>query len=195
MTKSVIPVVLVVLGALLAGEATAQTQPSAAAGDRPGVVIAERATMTATVEGLDRSQRLMTVKGPKGRALTLRVPDEVRNFDQIDVGDRIEAEYLDAVAIVVRPAGAPAPSGETTAVRVAPPGGQPSATVVETRQISATVEAIDHDTREVTLRGPRGDTRTVTVDPRVERLRDVKVGDEVVVRHTEALALVVKKGS
>jgi hypothetical protein len=71
----------------------------------------------------------------------------------------------------------------------------PAATVVDTKQITATVEAIDYDNREVTLRGPGGETRTVVVDPSVERFREVKVGDEVVVRHTEAVAVTVKKGS
>jgi hypothetical protein len=33
----------------------------------------------------------------------------------------------------------------------------------------------------------------VKVDPRVERLNEVKVGDEVVVRHTEAVGLVVRR--
>jgi hypothetical protein len=40
-----------------------------------------------------------------------------------------------------------------------------------------------------------GETRTVVVDPGVELLREVKVGDQVVVRHTEAVALAVKVGS
>ena len=121
--------------------------------------------------------------------------DQVRNLDQVNVGDTVQAEYLEAVAIVVLPAGTSAASGETQAVRVAPPGGMPAAAVVDTKQITATVEAIDYDKREVTLRGPGGDTRTIVVDPRVERLREVKVGDEVVVRHTEAVAVTVKKGS
>lgn len=186
---------IVGLGALFTAGVVAQTQPSAAVGDRPGVVIAARATVAATVEDVDRSQRLVTLKGPRGNIVTLKVSDEVRNFDQINVGDVVQADYLDAVAIVVRPAGTPAGTGEATAVGVAPPGGQPAATVVETKQITATVEAIDYDKRAVTLRGPRGDTRTVTVDPSVQRLHEVKVGDQVIVRHTEALALVVKKGS
>jgi hypothetical protein len=71
----------------------------------------------------------------------------------------------------------------------------PAGTVVETKQMTATVETIDYDARTVMLKGPGGETRTIAVDPGVERLRDVKVGDQVVVRHTEALALVVKKES
>ncbi len=183
------------LGALFIGEATAQTQPSAAIGEGRGVVIAERATVAATVEDIDRSQRTVTLKGREGKSVTLKVSDQVRNLDQVNVGDTVQAEYLEAVAIVVLPAGTSAASGETQAVKVAPPGGMPAAAVVDTKQITATVEAIDYDKREVTLRGPGGDTRTIVVDPSVERLREVKVGDEVVVRHTEAVAVTVKKGS
>lgn len=185
----------VVVGTLLAGQATAQTEPSAAVGQRQGVVIAERATLAATVKDIDRSQRLMTLQIREDKAVTLHVPKEVRNFDQINVGDRVEAEFLSAVAIAMRPAGTPAAPTEATTVKVAPRGDLPAGTVVETKQMTATVETIDYDARTVMLKGPGGETRTIAVDPSVERFRDVKVGDQVVVRHTEALALVVKKES
>jgi hypothetical protein len=61
--------------------------------------------------------------------------------------------------------------------------------VVDTVEVTAKVEAIDPATRTVTLRGPDGGTRTLKVDERVRRLDEVKAGDEVVVRHTEALAI------
>jgi hypothetical protein len=44
---------------------------------------------------------------------------------------------------------------------------------------SATVEAIDMATRELTLKGPLGNTITFTVDKRVKRLNEIKVGDVV----------------
>jgi len=43
------------------------------------------------------------------------------------------------------------------------------------------------------LHGPAGNACTLKVDPRVERLRDVKVGDELVIRHTETVAIAVMK--
>ncbi len=43
--------------------------------------------------------------------------------------------------------------------------------------IDATIEAIDHESREVTLRGPMGNLMTVEADDRVERLNEFKVGD------------------
>jgi hypothetical protein len=175
----------------LAGVAWAQTQPSASVPG--GVVVAERTTLTATVEAVDKGKRTVTLRGPQGRTVSLKAPKDARNFEQIQVGDTVQAEYLDAVALFVRKPGAAPSAGEATSVRVAPPGERPAAVMVDTVQLTARVEAIDYDTREVTLRGPRGNTRTVKVDPQVERLNEVKVGDEVVVRHTEAVALTVRR--
>ena len=45
--------------------------------------------------------------------------------------------------------------------------------------ITASVEAIDPTTREVTLKGPLGNEVTFTADKRVKRLDEVKVGDLV----------------
>jgi hypothetical protein len=43
--------------------------------------------------------------------------------------------------------------------------------------LTASVEAIDQASREVTLKGPLGNSVTFTVDQRVKRLNEVKVGD------------------
>ncbi|HET9488687.1 MAG TPA: hypothetical protein VFR64_02860 [Methylomirabilota bacterium] len=183
------------INACLGGQTSAQVAPSAAVGERQGVVIAERATLAATVKDIDRSQRLMTLQIREDRTVKLDVPKEVKNFDQINVGDAVEAEFLNAVAIAMRPAGTPAAPTEATTVKVAPRGDLPAGAVVKTKQITATVETIDYDSRTVTLKGPEGETRTIAVDPSVERFRDVKVGDQVVVRHTEALAIIIKRES
>ena len=45
--------------------------------------------------------------------------------------------------------------------------------------VTATIEAVDYDTRKATLKGPLGNMVTFTVDQRVERLSEFKVGDAV----------------
>jgi len=45
--------------------------------------------------------------------------------------------------------------------------------------VTATVTAIDHKTREVTLKGPSGDSVTFIAGPEVKRLDEVNVGDLV----------------
>ncbi|RPH50288.1 MAG: hypothetical protein EHM91_02190 [Planctomycetota bacterium] len=60
---------------------------------------------------------------------------------------------------------------------------------------SATVEAIDHKKRMITLRGPQGDKITFRVDDQVKNLPQVKVGDKIVVDYLETIAIqVVKPG-
>jgi Cu/Ag efflux protein CusF len=54
--------------------------------------------------------------------------------------------------------------------------------------VTARVEAIDQATREVTLKGPLGNVVTFTVDKRVTRLNEVKVGDEVTADYYVSLA-------
>ncbi|HEX6211922.1 MAG TPA: hypothetical protein VF136_14160 [Methylomirabilota bacterium] len=187
-----IALILVLASATATASVEAQTpgqSPSAAVPDRPGVVYADRVRTTATVDAVDRAKRTVTLKAADGRTVTLQAPPEARNFDQLEVGDKVGAEYIEAIAIFVRKSDAPPAAGQTTKVSVAPKGEKPAATVVETVELTARVEAIDAAARTVTLRGPEGRVRTIKVDDRVQRLEEVKPGDEVVVRHTEALAI------
>src|SRR6478736_6942784 len=72
-----------------------------------------------------------------------------------------------------------ASSFPVVAADTAAPAAVPSREKTILVTVSASVEAIDQTTREVTLKGPLGNTVTFTVDPRVERLGEVKVGDFV----------------
>ena len=58
--------------------------------------------------------------------------------------------------------------------------------------MTAVVDAINYKTRTVTLREPQQKSVTLKVDDSVKRLNEVKKGDEIVVRRTEALAIDVK---
>jgi len=59
--------------------------------------------------------------------------------------------------------------------------------------VTATVESINQDTRELTLKGPLGNSVTLTVDKRVKRLNKVKVGDEVTADYFVSLAAELRK--
>jgi len=52
-------------------------------------------------------------------------------------------------------------------------------------QMTATVDAINMDTREVTLRGKDGAKETIKVGPEARNLAQVKVGDKVTVSYYE----------
>jgi hypothetical protein len=164
----------------------------AVAQDKPGVVVADLLVTTATVETVDHAKRTVTLQGADGRTRTLKVDKTVRNLDQVQPGDQVMAEYYET-AIVVRPSAEQPTAGEAGLVAVAPRGAKPGVTDVETRVMTAKVEAIDPQQRTVTLRGPQGNAVTLKVGAQVKQCDQVQAGDEVVVRHTEAVAITVQK--
>ncbi len=67
------------------------------------------------------------------------------------------------------------------------------AMVEQTREVAATVAAVDLPRREVTLRGPQGNLFTVEAGEEVRNLPQVEVGDRVIVRYYEAIAAQLAK--
>ncbi len=182
-----------VLAVAISSAALAQPKAQPAPGGKPGVVMVEVAELKAKVDAVDPVKRLVTVTGPRGNTVMLKVGPEVKNLDQVKAGDQIVARYYDSVALFVRKSSEPPAAGEVAAVQVAPKGAKPGAVAVDTVEVTATVEAIDYQKRTVTLKGPEGKTRTIKVDPGVKRFNEVKKGDELVLRYTEALAISVQK--
>lgn len=59
--------------------------------------------------------------------------------------------------------------------------------------VKATIDAIDHDTRTMTLKDKDGKTQTMIAGPEVRRFDELKVGDEVTFRTTEATVFQIRK--
>ena len=87
------------------------------------------------------------------------------------------------------PTPAPAPAAKPVAKEATAPAAKvPSAEYAALVSVTAKVEAIDHATRVVTLKGPLGNVVTFAVDERVKRLNEVQVGDEVTADYYVSLA-------
>jgi Cu/Ag efflux protein CusF len=151
----------------------------------------ETQTIKATVQKVDKEKRQVTLKGEGGNTVTVRVPETAMNFDQIKVGDTVTARYTQSIAVSVRKSDEPPSATGRESITRAPEGQSPAATRTATMQITAQVEKIDRDKRELTLMGPSGETRTVTVPQDVKKFDELKVGDNVVIRATESVAIQV----
>ena len=90
----------------------------------------------------------------------------------------LAASLYGALSAEEQPAAASAPTTRKEAVLVT---------------ITASVEAINLETREVTLKGPLGNTVTFTADQRIKRLNEVKVGDFVRADYYVSLAAELRK--
>jgi Cu/Ag efflux protein CusF len=170
----------------LASPAAAET--AAPAG---GVIAAQAVEVTATVQEIDYKNRTLTLKAADGREESFVIDAAVKNFDQIKKGDLVVATYAEALAYDVKKGGGGA-TGTAAGAATAKPGEKPAGVVARETTIAVTITAIDEKAPSVTFKGPAGNTRTVKVKD-VAKLKTVKVGDQVELTYTEALALSVEK--
>ena len=64
----------------------------------PAGAQAHRVKVVTTIEGLDRSTRTITIKGPRGNYLTARV-DDPANLGKMRIGENIVVTYTEALAV------------------------------------------------------------------------------------------------
>jgi len=150
---------------------------------------------TLTIEDGDKPNRLITLKGPAGRMVTVHADARVKNFDQLKKGDQVAVAYYEGVAIDVVPPGQEDPKPSVTTKKAsAEKGATPAGGVA--RQTSKTVEilSIDKYKKAISFRDADGRWREISMNkPELGHfLTDLKEGDKVQVTYTEALAIAVE---
>jgi len=158
----------------------------------PSVEDSRTITDSVTVVALNQDTRVITVQDKDGHKLKFKVGDMVRNLPQVEVGDILTLTYSESIAVqVVKPTGAePSLTVEAAAAR-AEPGQLPAGGVADSVTLTATIEAIDRQSSIVTLLGPGGEYQVVRVK-NPAHLKNVVVGDQVVITYTEALVTYVE---
>lgn len=174
---------------ILAIAAIATAVPAFAQADKPGAIAARGIDAVVVVRAVDAQARTVTLEGPNGKQFTMQVPPEAQNLDQVHEGSKFNVHYLESIAVFISPVGGEPAAEEVEAMELAEKGATPAGVIVNVKQVQARVDAIDHGSRKVVLTGPMGNAVELTVDERVERLNEIKAGDTVVVRYTEALAM------
>ncbi len=162
-----------------------------APGEAGGAVV-QTYELTATVTSIDKADRKVTLLSPDGITQTVKVGSGAINFDQIRVGDQLKVVATEELVVYVAGEGEPSTNGEAALVALAPKGAKPGGIMADTAQVTARVTAIDAEHHKATLRFEDGATRTVAVRRDVD-LSKRKVGDKVVIRTTEMIAISVGK--
>ena len=184
----------VVLGLTLIACGTSRnpTTGQASRSEEPAAVAVETSTATGTVKSIDYARRTITIENANGVSRTYVLGKNVVNFDQINKGDKIRSTVTEALAVSVRKAGDAANVGDAFTVSLAPKGEKPGIFVENTERVMAKIASIDTAKGTITFKQSFGVERTMKVAPTIE-LTDLKKGDVVVVRYTNALALFVEK--
>ena len=158
----------------------------------PGAIAVSVLKASATVEAVDAAKRTVTLKGQAGETKTLKCGPEVRNFDQIKVGDTVNLTFVDEVAAYVRKADAPPMAEEGAMVALAPKGAKPGALMAETVEVKAKIESVNTKKHTITFLNPDGSKKTVKVAKTAKALKELKKGDDIVLRITQAMMIDVK---
>jgi hypothetical protein len=87
-------------GTATPGATMTEETARARAGEKPAGAGARVTTVVATIAGIDKSAGTVTLRGPAGRATTIKARDP-RNLERVAVGDLVEITYTEAVAISV----------------------------------------------------------------------------------------------
>jgi hypothetical protein len=117
----------------------------------------------ASFGSIDAVKRVITLKSHDGNLKNYKLGPEVKNFDQIKVGDQMKVAFAESIAIVVGKYDEPPAVVEEETVQTSPKGDKPAFLVTDTFEMTAKVEAFDYDRRTVTLKGPGGDVKTFPV--------------------------------
>ena len=166
--------------------------PAVAYAQKP---ITESATVetTAKIEAIDKTTRLITLRGKDGMTETIYAGPEVKRFDELKVGDTVTFRYYESVVYQIRKPGqaatAPAASGDPKIVRGT--GPRPGGTASRQETITVQIKAIDAKVPSVTVLTPDNRTVIMKVEDK-KNLEGVSVGDKVEITYTEAFVISVK---
>jgi hypothetical protein len=160
--------------------------------DQPieGSVTLNTVTAVETIQAINAEDRTVVLLHGDGSTSTYKCGPDVRNFDQIKVGDQVTATVAESVAIVLVKDGIPPAAGTTSVMVRAPMGAKPAGRTVDTIGFTAKVTGIDSANRTVTLETPDGTNKTVAVGPGVD-MAAINIGDTVGVKITRAIAIAV----
>ncbi len=84
------------------GFAVVRSTERAAKGDAPRGMITSTVFATVRVDAIDHKARTVKITGPRGRSVTVRVPDDAPNFDKVKKGDLVSITYFEGLAMSLR---------------------------------------------------------------------------------------------
>ena len=174
--------------------AIAQNKPQAVVSVEaaPGVLkVAEGVQVQGKFKSVDQKTRQVVIVGPNGNEFKTTLGNEVKNFNQIKVGDIVTLTHVEIfVADIKKPSKVEIRERvETEKAVTAKLGDKPAAAIERQVAIVADVTAVDEKKGTLTVRGA---TRTLDIkvkDPKV--LKGIKVGTQIETVVTEIIAIEV----
>jgi hypothetical protein len=165
----------------------------AGSSDLGGEIIVNAIKTTNTVMAIDAAHRRVTLKNANtGKIRQYKAGPQVVNFNLIKVGDIVNATVVERMSLFFEPETRSQNLSGSSLVVQSVAGAKPDVVGMETLDFTAKILDINNWLDQVTLLSGDGVAHTITVSEAVN-LANFNVGDEVSVRITEALAILIEK--
>jgi len=165
---------------------------SAMAADIPLSAAVEADRVTTKVLAVDPANHQVVLEGAEGRQVHIQLSDKAKNLGNLKVGDLVQIEVTRSVAAYLDTdvdKGLPGSTERTGELRNAVGSNNPGGEAFRQVQVQLKITKIDLATNQVTLENPSGQSKTLNVEkPEIQaKLKDLKVGQSVVVTYTDVL--------
>ena len=151
-------------------------------------VVATESTITATVDRIERSSRVVTLRSPENVSRSVYVDPAVKAFDDLKVGDVITLRFAESVVVQVRPDAALSDPRDVTAE--AQKAG--NAQVIQQMRAVVVVERIDPQGLSIEYRTKDG-LKAIRPVNNKRLLEGLHVGDRIEVTLTRERAVSIER--
>jgi Cu/Ag efflux protein CusF len=180
---------VLLLNASASAQVGASPPPAVPADAVPGHFAEAWHTSTSEVMAIDAAKRLITLREEGQEPELFSVDKDVRNLDQVKVGDRVKVNQYMATSIRILPPGELGDK-EIAAIERSKPGDRPGGVAVRTRTRVERVSSIFPNTLEFLTRNEKGKLTTWKVKD-AKDLEKLKSGDRLQLTSVSTLAVSV----
>ncbi|MBS4081290.1 MULTISPECIES: hypothetical protein [Pseudomonas] len=168
------------------------TSFGAFAADIPLSATIEADQVTTKVVSVDPANHQVVLEGAEGRQVHVQLTDKAKNLANLKVGDLVKVQVQRSVAAYLDTdvdKGLPGTTERTGELRKAPGTDNPGGEAFRQVQVQLKITKIDLKKNQVTLENPSGQSKTLDVKkPEIQaKLKDLKVGQSVIVTYTDIL--------
>lgn len=148
--------------------------------------------VTAVVQAVDQQNRVVTLTGPEGNTFSVLVDPAVKNLPQVKAGDVLVVAYYESLVLDFQKGDGIRMATTFDDSARAKAGSKPGAAALTKVTLVTNVWALNPAKGLVTVRGPYGHFTEVRLkDPAM--LSGVKVGDQMKLTYTQAVAVDIQK--
>lgn len=156
------------------------------------ISISDTKVIITEVTSIDPEKRVVVLKNEDDELYSVKVIEEIKDFDQIEVGDKVRFEYYQLFeAFLAEP-------DEKLGVKIdnkmsISPTIREITTGKDSYEDISVIEEIDIDNRIVTLKNAQGELSQFNVEDSVEGFEKLKVGEKIKSIYTREVSISLEK--